>query len=116
MYLSSKSFNSFPQGTSIGHHSPKGMLLKNKNLWFSISIGLFAFTFPILIQGLTLAYADFKVAAVGDLSCDSDATKTVQGIQQFKPNITLFLGDLSYKTSPVCFLKLTNSLINKLCS
>lgn len=111
MYLISKSSNSFPQGTSIGHHSSKDMLLKNKNLWFSISIGLFALAFLILIQGLTLAYADFKVAAVGDLSCDSDATKTVQDIQQFKPNITLFLGDLSYKTSPACFLKLANSLI-----
>ncbi len=84
-------------------------ILYNKQLGISIGIGLL--TLVLLIPGLILAYAEIKIAAVGDISCDTDATKTIQGVQQFRPNVTLFLGDLSYKTSPTCFLKLASSLM-----
>lgn len=85
-------------------------LCRNKIETSLLVMASFVFVYSLLIHLQTQVFAGFKVAALGDISCDSAAMKTIQDIEQFKPNATLFLGDLSYTTSPACFLKLISNL------
>ena len=47
-----------------------------------------------------------NIAAVGDWSCSSQAQSTLENIVQKTPEVVLALGDLSYKDTPDCWLKL----------
>ena len=47
----------------------------------------------------------YTIVAVGDWSCDSEASKTVANIQKVNPDIILSLGDMSYTSSADCWLQ-----------
>jgi len=51
-----------------------------------------------------------NIAAVGDWSCSSQAQSTLNNIIQKTPEVVLALGDLSYKDSPDCWLKLISPI------
>ena len=46
----------------------------------------------------------FNFVAVGDWSCNSRASKTINQIVQKQPELVLALGDFSYTKSPKCWL------------
>jgi calcineurin-like phosphoesterase family protein len=48
--------------------------------------------------------SNFKFAAAGDWGCDSKATATIANMQDKEPELILALGDLSYQSSPDCWL------------
>ena len=54
----------------------------------------------------------FNVAAVGDISCNDDGKQTISMIANSHPNLVIFLGDLSYDKSLVCFFEQTKVLEN----
>lgn len=53
----------------------------------------------VLLAGVgTRAFGEnYDLAAVGDLSCSTDGKKTLKAIGKTGPDLTLILGDLSYK-------------------
>ena len=51
-----------------------------------------------------------NIAAAGDWSCSSQAQSTVERIVQKTPEVVLALGDLSYKNTPDCWLKLISPI------
>ena len=51
-----------------------------------------------------------NIAAAGDWGCSSQAQSTIDNIVQKTPEVVLALGDLSYKDSPDCWLKLINPI------
>ncbi|MEJ7641958.1 MAG: metallophosphoesterase [Candidatus Nitrosocosmicus sp.] len=53
-----------------------------------------------------------NVAAVGDISCNSNGKQTISMIANSHPNLVIFLGDLSYDKSLACFFEQTKVLEN----
>lgn len=51
-----------------------------------------------------------NIAAAGDWGCSSQAQSTVESIVQKTPEVVLALGDLSYKNTPDCWLKLISPI------
>ncbi|HEX5519749.1 MAG TPA: metallophosphoesterase, partial [Candidatus Nitrosocosmicus sp.] len=54
----------------------------------------------------------FDIDAVGDLGCGDNGQKTISTIQNTKPNMVIFLGDLAYTSDLKCFFNQTNNLEN----
>jgi predicted phosphodiesterase len=54
----------------------------------------------------------FDIGVVGDLGCDVNGQKTISSIQNTKPNLVIFLGDLAYTSNLKCFFTQTNNLEN----
>jgi predicted MPP superfamily phosphohydrolase len=59
----------------------------------------------------------FDIAAVGDIGCSKngnseEGNKTISSIQNTKPNLVIFLGDLAYKSDLDCFFTQTHNLEN----
>jgi len=54
----------------------------------------------------------FDIDAVGDLGCGDNGQKTISSIQNTKPNLAIFLGDLAYTSDLRCFFTPTNNLEN----
>jgi F5/8 type C domain/Calcineurin-like phosphoesterase len=68
-----------------------------QNNWVSIG--------DINIKGFSKEQGSaFNFVAVGDWSCNSMASETINQIVQKQPEIVLALGDLSYTNSPKCWL------------
>ncbi|MGB8159631.1 MAG: discoidin domain-containing protein, partial [Nitrososphaeraceae archaeon] len=51
-----------------------------------------------------------NIAAAGDWGCSSQAQSTLDNIVQKTPEVVLALGDLSYKDTPDCWLKLISPI------
>ncbi|MGN6822607.1 MAG: hypothetical protein ACTHJ7_07540 [Candidatus Nitrosocosmicus sp.] len=45
----------------------------------------------------------FDIDAVGDLGCGDNGQKTISTIQNTKPDLVIFLGDLAYASDLKCF-------------
>jgi predicted phosphodiesterase len=54
----------------------------------------------------------FEIAAVGDIGCGDNGATTISSIQTNAPNLTIFLGDLSYEPDLKCFFNQTKGLEN----
>ena len=54
----------------------------------------------------------FDIDAVGDLGCGVNGQRTISSIQNTKPNLVIFLGDLAYTSDLKCFFIQTNNLEN----
>ena len=54
----------------------------------------------------------FDIDAVGDLGCGDNGQKTISSIQNTKPNLVIFLGDLAYTSDLKCFFNQINNLDN----
>jgi predicted MPP superfamily phosphohydrolase len=54
----------------------------------------------------------FDIGAVGDLGCGVNGQRTISSIQNTKPNLVIFLGDLAYTSDLKCFFIQTNNLEN----
>ena len=100
------------------------MGLYYRTLLFAIGISFifaFIFTFILAFTGFNNVFAmqdnPFNVAAVGDISCNNNGKQTISSIVNNRPDLVLFLGDLSYDKSLSCFFDQTkileNSTINK---
>ncbi|MGD9533019.1 MAG: metallophosphoesterase [Candidatus Nitrosocosmicus sp.] len=75
----------------------------------------FKFLFALVLItsfGFVGAVQAMSIAAVGDISCKSIGKDTVDNIAAHKPQLVLFLGDLSYKTSQDCFFDNSKELEN----
>jgi len=77
--------------------------------------------FLFLIYGLNVIVAfgqsdnkTFSIAAVGDLGCGANGNNTLLSIQNTKPNLVIFLGDLAYTSDLKCFFTQTNDLENNI--
>jgi hypothetical protein len=57
---------------------------------------------------------DFNFAAVGDFGCSKNAKKTVNNMEDKKPELVLPLGDLSYDKTAKCWLDLITPFSDKL--
>ena len=83
---------------------------------FSLTIGVsfIIILFLFLPSVLKIFGQDipFNVAAVGDISCNDDGKQTISMIANSHPNLVIFLGDLSYDKSLVCFFEQTKVLEN----
>ena len=76
-----------------------------------------SFIFMLLSLNLFEAFGQvenktFNIAAVGDLGCGDNGQKTISSIQNTKPNLAIFLGDLAYTSDLRCFFTPTNNLEN----
>jgi predicted phosphodiesterase len=56
---------------------------------------------------------DFAFTSVGDMGCNSIASKIVNNMNKQNPNFVLILGDLSYQKTADCWLKLISPIENK---
>ena len=56
----------------------------------------------------------FNFAAVGDFGCSSNTKKTINNIEEKKPELVLPLGDLSYQTSANCWFDAMSPLKGKI--
>jgi predicted phosphodiesterase len=54
----------------------------------------------------------FDIGAIGDFGCGINVQKTISSIQNTKPNLVIFLGDLAYTSHLKCFFIQTNNLEN----
>ena len=54
----------------------------------------------------------FDIGVVGDLGCGANGQKTISSIQNPKPNLVIFLGDLAYTSDLKCFFTQTTNLEN----
>ncbi len=81
-------------------------------VFLSLSISIFissliyqidVFAIPSEISNVS---NDFNFVAAGDFSCNKNAKQTVNGMIEQSPEIILALGDLSYKDSGSCWIKL----------
>ena len=53
---------------------------------------------------------DYNFAIVGDWGCTSDTKKTVNAIENKRPELIINLGDLSYKKTPDCWFDIVDSI------
>jgi predicted phosphodiesterase len=72
----------------------------------------FLFLGLVLPFGFIGVASGINVAAVGDISCEPDGEDTVENIASHKPQLVLFLGDLSYEENQNCFFDITHELEN----
>jgi len=72
----------------------------------------FLFLGFVLPLGFISLASGINVAAVGDISCDPDGKDTVDNIARHKPQLVLFLGDLSYEENQNCFFDISHELEN----
>jgi Calcineurin-like phosphoesterase len=56
----------------------------------------------------------FNFAAVGDFGCSSNTKKTINNIEEKKPELVLPLGDLSYQTTADCWFDAMSPLKGKI--
>ena len=56
------------------------------------------------------AIDDYNFAIVGDWGCTSDTKKTVNAIENKRPELVINLGDLSYKKTPDCWFDIVDSI------
>ncbi len=95
-------------------------------LIFLVSISLIIASFIVSDVNLDSfgqsSSSNYTIAAVGDIGCDENATKTFTTISNQKPNLTLLLGDLTYvnvfddevdNDSIGCIVNMTNSIANQ---
>ena len=54
----------------------------------------------------------FDIAAVGDIGCGGNGAKSTSSIQNNAPDLSIFLGDLSYTSDLKCFFTQTKGLEN----
>lgn len=69
-------------------------------------------TVILIVAGIsTKVFAeDYDLAAVGDLGCGTEGKKTLKAIGKTSPELTLVLGDLSYKKDSIkCFVDATKA-------
>jgi Icc protein len=87
----------------------------NKILFFSSVI----ISLLVLISGINISNTfgqignkTFDIGVVGDLGCGGNGQRTISSIQNAKPNLVIFLGDLAYTSDLKCFFTQTNKLEN----
>jgi predicted MPP superfamily phosphohydrolase len=88
-------------------------------LKYIISITVIGISFIFILISLNLFEAfgqienkTFNIDAAGDLGCGDNGQKTISAIQNTKPNLVIFLGDLAYTSDLKCFFNQTNNLEN----
>ena len=83
--------------------------------FFFLTFGV-SFIFIPLLPSIIGVYGQqdipFNVAAVGDISCNDNGKHVISSIANSRPNLVIFLGDLSYDTSLACFFDQTKVLEN----
>lgn len=81
--------------------------------WVLVILLIFVLITPLFqLEHFIYPYG-IKIAAVGDISCNLFGKKTTNIIANHKPQMVLFLGDLSYNnTSHKCFFDNTKQLEN----
>jgi Icc protein len=87
----------------------------NKILFFSsLIISLLVLVFEINISNTfgQIGNKTFDIGVVGDLGCGKNGQRTISSIQNAKPNLVIFLGDLAYASDLQCFFIQTNKLEN----
>ena len=80
------------------------------SLYIILSISIYCLILNFNLFSILAVPLSYNFAIVGDWGCTSDTKKTVQSIEDINPELIFDLGDMSYKTTADCWLKIVDSI------
>lgn len=80
------------------------------SLYIILSISIYCLILSVNLFSILAVTLSYNFAFVGDWGCTSDTKKTVQSIGDTNPELILDLGDMSYKATADCWLKIVDSI------
>ena len=80
------------------------------SLYIILSISIYCLVLSVNLFSILAVPLSYNFAIVGDWGCTSDTKKTVQSIEDINPELIFDLGDMSYKTTADCWLKIVDSI------